>query len=113
MVACPSCPDHSPEPPGPIIRNMLGWSQMEKRVRSWVLLFRSALEGEKNLSSLCAAGDWRDRTTLRGRSLGIPRVLVRMRTGEAPLWATYWRAVLATAGRCVEGYRTPDEALVC
>ena len=26
-VACPSCPDHSPEPPGPgrIIRNMIGW----------------------------------------------------------------------------------------
>ena len=31
-VACPSCPDHSPEPPGPgrIIRNMLGWSKLEK-----------------------------------------------------------------------------------
>ena len=31
-VACPSCPDHSPEPPGPgrIIRNMLGWSLLEK-----------------------------------------------------------------------------------
>ena len=25
--------------------------------------------------------------------------------------ATHWRAVLATARRCVEGYRTPDEAL--
>ena len=25
----------------------------------------------------------------------------------------YWRAVLAPASRCVEGYRTPDEALVC
>ena len=33
------------------------------------------------------AGDWlrRGRTTQRGRSLGIPRVLARMRTGEAPL----------------------------
>ena len=31
-VACPSCPDHSLEPPGPgrVIRNMLGWSQLEK-----------------------------------------------------------------------------------
>ena len=27
--------------------------------------------------------------------------------------AQLWRAVLATASRCVEGYRTPDEALVC
>ena len=25
----------------------------------------------------------------------------------------YWRAVLATASLCVEGYRTPCEALVC
>ena len=33
-LACPSCPDHSPEPPGPgrIIRNMLGWSLEEKNV---------------------------------------------------------------------------------
>ena len=30
-VACPSCPDYSPEPPGPgrIIRNMLGWTLEE------------------------------------------------------------------------------------
>ena len=27
--------------------------------------------------------------------------------------AAYWRVVLATASGCVEGYRTPDEALVC
>ena len=50
-VACPSCPDHSPEPPGPgrIIRNMLGWSLEEKNVvGSGVWLFRGALQG-KNL----------------------------------------------------------------
>ena len=30
-VACPSCPDYYPEPPGPgiVIRNMLGWSKLE------------------------------------------------------------------------------------
>ena len=34
--ACPSCLDASPEPPGPgrIIRNMFGWSQLEKTVWS-------------------------------------------------------------------------------
>ena len=32
-VACPSCPDYCPEPPGPgiVIRNMLGWSLLEKQ----------------------------------------------------------------------------------
>ena len=59
-VACPSCPDGSPEPPGRgrVIRNMFGWSQMEKTERSWVWLFRGALQGENLFSSLCAAGDW-------------------------------------------------------
>ena len=46
VVACPSCPDYSPEPPGRgrIIRNMLGWSQLGKTVRSGVWLFRGALK---------------------------------------------------------------------
>ena len=59
-VACPSCPDHSPEPPGPgrIIRNMLGWSQMEKTDKSELWLFRGALKGKNLYSSLCAVGDW-------------------------------------------------------
>ena len=50
-VACPACPDYSPEPPGPgrIIRNMIGWSLLEKNeVGSGVWLFRGALQG-KNL----------------------------------------------------------------
>ena len=54
------------------------------------------------------------RTTQRGRSLAIPHVLVRTRTGEVPRCrASHWQAVLATASRSVEGNRTPDEALVC
>ena len=35
-----------------------GWSQLEKTVRSGVLLFRGALRGENLFSSLCATGDW-------------------------------------------------------
>ena len=48
VVASPSCPDHSLEPPGPgtVIRNMLGWSQMEKTAGSGVWLFRGALQGK-------------------------------------------------------------------
>ena len=60
-VACPSCPDHSPEPPGPgrIIRNMLGWSLEEKKVVGCgVWLFRGALQGKNLFSSLDVTGDW-------------------------------------------------------
>ena len=59
-MACPSCPDYYPEPPGPgiVIRNMLGWSQLEKTERSGVWLFRGALQGENLFSLLDAAGDW-------------------------------------------------------
>ena len=54
--ACPSCP----EPPGPsrVIRNMLGWSQLEKTARVWSMVFRECPERREYLSSLCAARDW-------------------------------------------------------
>ena len=60
MVANPTCPDHSPEPPGPgrKIRNMLGWTLEEKTARSGVWLFRGALQGKSLFSSLVAAGAW-------------------------------------------------------
>ena len=88
-VACPSCPDNSPVSPGPgrVIRNMLGWSQLEKTAWSGVWLFRGALQGENLFLPLTqqVTGKRRDRTTQRGRSLVIPRALVRTRTGKASL----------------------------
>ena len=60
-VACPSCPDHSPEPPGPgrIIRNMLGWSFEEKNeVGCGVWLYRGDFQGGNLFSLLDVAGDW-------------------------------------------------------
>ena len=60
QVACPSCPDYSPQPPGTgrAIRNMLGWSKLEKTAGSGVWLFRGALQGKNLFSSLDVAGDW-------------------------------------------------------
>ena len=59
-VARPFGLDCSPVPlgPGRIIRNMLGWSLLEKTERSGVWLFRGALQGENLFSLLDAAGDW-------------------------------------------------------
>ena len=53
LVACPSCPDHSSEPPGPdrTTRNTLGWSKLEETDWSGVWLFRGALQGENLFSS--------------------------------------------------------------
>ena len=67
VVACPSCPDSSPEPPGRgrIIRNLLGWSQLEETDRSGVWLFRCALRGENLFSSLAVAGDWERKGSYR------------------------------------------------
>ena len=66
-VACPSCPDYSSGPPGPdrVIRNMLGWSQLDKTARSGVWLFRGALQGENLFSLLIAAGDWETKLSYR------------------------------------------------
>ena len=59
-VACPSCPDYSPEPlgTGRVIRNMLGWSKLEETERSGVWVFRGLLQGENLFSSISAAGAW-------------------------------------------------------
>ena len=96
--ARPSCLDDSPEPPG----------QAE------------------SLGTCLAGPSWRKQYGLGYGCFGVPfgeRIFflpltqletgLRTRTGEAPLRASHWQAVLATACRCVEGYRTPDEALVC
>ena len=122
-VARPSCPDHSSEPPGPgrTIRNMLGWSQLEKTARSEVWLFRGALQVENLFSSLDAVGNWEKKGSYptawavpcdssctcsyaygRGPAVGP-------HTGERcwPLLASVWRAIAplmkpwcAEGGRC-------------
>ena len=107
-VTCPSCLDNSPVSPGPgrVIRNMLGWSQLEKTDRSGdgssvvpskERIFILPLTQQKTRKR-------RDRTTQRGQSLVVPHVIVRTRTGKAPLsghtgercWpllAGVWRAI--------------------
>ena len=117
-VACPSCPDYYPEPPGPgiVIRNMLGWSSLEKTEGSGVWVFRGALQGENLFSLLDAAGDWVQKGSYH-TAWGGPWLFLMFLFICVWTWprcrATHWKAVLATACRSVEGYRTPDEALVC
>ena len=101
-VNCPSCPFNSPVSPGPgiVIRNMLGWSQEEKTVRSGVWLFRGALQGENLFISLCAAGNWvKKGSCLTAWSVPwVPRVLVRTRSGRAHLSG---RILASGAGHCL------------
>ena len=108
-VARPSCPDYSPEPPGPgrIIRNMLGWSRLEETERSGVWVFRGALQGENLFSLLDAAGDWERKGSYHtawavpcssSRSCSYAYGLgpaIGPHTGERcwPLLARVWRAV--------------------
>ena len=117
-VACPSCPDYSPEPlgTGRVIRNMLGWSKLEETERSGVWVFQGLLQGENLFSSISAAGAW-VRKGIVPHSVGGPLgflvfLFIRVWTRHSDR-ATNWKAVQVIASQIVEGYRTPDEALVC
>ena len=118
-VACPSCPDHSPEPPGPgrMIRNMLGWS-LDWRKQQGLGYGCSVVPSKGRVFSLPLSlleiGSGR---VVPHSVVAFPlvlRALVRMRTGKAPLSAkrTGERCWPLLAGS-VEGYRSPDAALVC
>ena len=88
-LARPSCPDNSAVSPGPgqSYSEHVGLVTDGETEGSGVWLFRSALKGRIFLPfAQRETGYRRDRTAQRGRSLVIPRVLVRMRTGKAPLW---------------------------
>ena len=108
-VARPSCLDYYPEPPGPgkEIRNMLGWSQLEKTARSGVWLFRGASQGENHFSLLDTTGDWERKGSYRTAS-AVPfnsscscsyayghGPAIGPHTGERcwPLLAGVWRAI--------------------
>ena len=95
---------------------MLGWSMLEETDRSGVWLFRGAFEGENLFSSLDVAGDWEKKGSYHTAVVGPLWffMLLFVRVRARPRYrATHWKAVLATASRCVEGYRTPDDAMVC
>ena len=69
----------------------------------------------ESFSSLDVAGDW-ERKGSYHTAWAVPcdfSCTCWRRTGEPRYRATYWRAVFATASWCVEGYRTPDAAMVC
>ena len=59
-VACPSCPDYSPEPlgPGRIIRNRIGWSHLEITARSGVWLFPGAKRESSAFFAFAAFASW-------------------------------------------------------
>ena len=108
----------APVPPGPgmDVSSVLGWSLVEKTVRLGVWSFRGALIGEDVLSSLVTAGDWVKQGSYH-TAWSVPLAffvfLLIFVWARHSCRATNWRAVLATACWTVEGYRTPDEPMVC
>ena len=94
----------------------MGWSLEEETDRSGVWLFRGALQGENLLSSLAVAGDC-ERNGSYHTAWAVPcdsSCTCSYAYGQGPAYrAIFWKAVLATARRFVEDYRTPDEAMAC
>ena len=88
----------------------MGWSLLRKQSRSGVWLFRGALQGENLLFSLLdTTGDWVKKGsyhTAWAVPLGFLMHLFICVWAWPRYRATHWKAVLATASRSVEGYRT-------
>ena len=113
-VARPSRPDYSPEPPGPgrIIRNMLGWSLLEKNRKVWSM--GVALQGENLFSSLAVTGDW-ERKGSYHTAWAVPcnsSCSCSYAYGHGPAIGPHtgehcWPLL----AQSVEGYRTPAAAL--
>ena len=89
MVACPTCPDKSLEllGPGKVIKTC--WVDHNWRKQLGLGFGCSVVPSQARVFSLPLSqqetGFGRGRTAQRGRSLFVLRVLVRMRTGKAPL----------------------------
>ena len=122
-VACPYCPGNSPVSPGQAklfgtcwaghswrkqIGLGYGCSVVPSKGRIFLLPLMQQETGKRRIAP---------HNLVVPHSVGAPlRFLIHLfvRVRARPRYrATYWRAVLATARRCVEGYRTPDEAMVC
>ena len=114
----PRTPSVTPVLPGPgsDIRMKMGWKIMTKTEKSGVWFFPecSGYLGEVGTSVAYR----RCRLGMEGippHSVGGPLwflVLLFIFVWAGPSdRVAYWRAVMATASRCVEGYRTPDEAV--
>ena len=78
-------------------------------------LFRGALQGKNLFSSLDAVRDWvRKGSYHTAWAVSCDSSCTcSYAYGHGSAIVPHWTAVLATAFRCVEGHRTPDEALVC
>ena len=102
-------PDFATSSPGPggEVRSWIGWTPLEKNERSGVWLILGALQEGGVFPALSAAGDW-----VRKESCHTA-LLVFVWAWHSCRATNYWRAVLATALWTVEGYRTPDDAMVC
>ena len=116
----PPTPFVTPVLPGPgsDIRMKMAWKVHEKTRNSGVWFFRDVegLLGCGVWPVLIGVVDWVRKGSYHtsvGDFRWFPLHLFVCIRAVPSCRATYWRPVLATASRCVEGYRTPYEASSC
>ena len=117
VVTCLPPPIFSSVSPGPgrEVRNGMGWSLMEKTARSGVWLFRGALRGSGAFFALAAFVSW----VQRGSFLTAWAVLPLSSCSCSYLYGRGTAVGPQSGERCwpllarLEGYRSPNEALVC
>ena len=93
--------------PGSEIRRMMELTQMGKNGKVGALVVSGCPKKEAMFFILCTAADWvrKDRTTQRGRSRLLPRVLVHLRMDMARLSGHKLVGAVGTACQIVDGHR--------
>ena len=116
-VKIPTGPESDPRLPGPGIslRERWGWKPLLRTLTSGIWVLSGALRSVGLEGVLEAAASWECRSTYRTAWAVCPQVRLPMLVlvwARPSYRATYGQRLFRPPHTCVEGYRTPDVALV-